>query len=274
MSLSVKLLFIGDIFGEPGRQTVAQLLPRLKTEFSPDLTLANIENAAGGFGLTPNVAQELFSLGVDVFSSGNHIWDKKEVFSILDKDSRLLRPANYPEGVPGHGWGIYETMVGGPKIGILNLEGRIFMRSLCDPFTLGRQILEQMRRETSIILVDFHAEATSEKRALGWYLDGLATAVIGTHTHIQTADEEILPKGTAYITDAGMTGSRDSVIGIKKEEALHRFLYQTPCRFTPAKGNLWLNAVLIEADPATGKALSIRRIQAPVEPPGRSPGHH
>lgn len=265
MSSSVKLLFIGDIFGEPGRQTVAQLLPRLKTEFRPDLTLANVENTAGGFGLTPNIAQELYGLGVDVLSSGNHIWDKKEVFSILDKDPRLLRPANYPEGVPGHGWTIYETIVGGPKIGILNLEGRIFMRCLRDPFTVGREILEQMRRETSIILVDFHAEATSEKRALGWYLDGLATAVICTHTHIQTADEEILPKGTAYLTDVGMTGSRDSVIGIKKEEAWHRFLYQTPCRFTPAKDNLWLNAVLIEADPATGKALSIRRIQTPVK---------
>jgi len=257
----MKILLVGDIMGEPGRKILRHLLPEIKAEYQPDLTVMNAENAAGGFGLTPNVAEELYSLGADVLTSGNHIWDKKQIIESLEKDKRLLRPANYPEGVPGKGFGFYEPKVGSSKIGILNLEGRVYMHNLRDPFRLGRKLLEQMRQETTVILVDFHAEVTSEKRALGWYLDGLATAVIGTHTHVQTADEEILPQGTAYLTDVGMTGGRDSVIGVNKKDAINRFLFQTPARFTPAPGQPWLNAVLIEADPETGKAISIIRIQ-------------
>ncbi|MCD4812844.1 TIGR00282 family metallophosphoesterase [bacterium] len=257
----MKILFIGDVIGEPGRKVTRQLLPQIKSTYQPDLTVLNGENAAGGFGLTAAVADELFSSGIDVLTSGNHIWDKKQIMETLEKDRRILRPANYPVGSAGRGWGIYEPKLGAPKIGVLNLEGRVYMHNLDDPFTLGKSLLDEMRKETPIILVDFHAEVTSEKRALGWYLDGLATAVIGTHTHVQTADEEILPNGTAYLTDAGMTGGRDSVIGVKKEDAIHRFLYQTPSRFSPATGNPWLNGVFIEADPATGKALKIERIQ-------------
>jgi hypothetical protein len=179
----------------------------------------------------------------------------------LDTEPRVLRPANYPEGVPGRGWGVYEATAGGPKLGVLSLEGRVFMHTLRDPFTLAREIIKTIQKETPLIFVDFHAEVTSEKRALGWYLDGQATAVIGTHTHVQTADEEILPQGTAYLTDAGMTGGRDSVIGIETAEAMHRFLTQMPMRFTPAKGRPWLNGVLVEADAATGRATNILRLQ-------------
>jgi len=260
-----RLLLIGDVIGEPGREALARLLPGLKQEWRPDLTILNAENAAGGFGLTPEIAQELFRLGADVLTSGNHIWDKKQILPTLDQESRLLRPANYPEGAPGRGWQVYEPRLGGPKIGVVNLEGRVYMRPLDDPFALGQKIIRGLRRETPLVLVDFHAEITSEKRALGWHLDGLATAVIGTHTHVQTADEEILPGGTAYLTDVGMTGSRDSVIGVKKEDAIHRFVKQTPSRFTPATGRLWINAVLVEADAASGKAVRIQRIQKSLE---------
>jgi hypothetical protein len=259
----MKILFIGDIIGEPGRQILRRRLNQLKADVSPHITIANVENAAGGFGLTVNIAEDIFSYGIDVFTSGNHIWDKKQIKEYLNTNTRVLRPANYPEGVPGVGWGIFQIPNTCIKIGIVNLEGRVYMNHLRDPFTLGKSILLQIHRETSLAFIDFHAEVTSEKRALGWYLDGLATALIGTHTHVQTADEEILPKGTAYLTDVGMTGGKNSVIGVKKEDALHRFLYQTPARFTPAPGNLWINAVLIEADESTGKACAIQRIQYP-----------
>lgn len=257
----MNILFIGDIIGKPGRHFLASRISQLKSEYEPDFIIANAENAAGGFGLTPEVAQELFSLGIHVLTSGNHIWDKKQIIPVLGQEARILRPANYPDGVPGRGWGIFEAKLGNPKIGVLNLEGRVFMNPLPDPFMLGRQLLADMRKETPILFVDFHAETTSEKRALGWHLDGLASAVIGTHTHIQTADEEILPNGTAYLTDAGMTGGRDSVIGVEKQEALHRFLYQLPTRFNPAPGRPMINAVLVSVQPATGKAERIQRIQ-------------
>lgn len=240
---------------------MASWLPRIKQEHQPTFVIVNAENAAGGFGLTPEIAHELFKLGVDVLTSGNHIWDKKQIMDFLEKEKRLLRPANYPDTVPGHGFGVYEITVGGPKLGVLNLEGRVFMHNLRDPFTLARDIVKTLKEQTPLIFVDFHAEVTSEKRALGWYLDGLVTAVVGTHTHVQTADEEILPQGTAFLTDAGMTGSRDSVIGIEKEEAIGRFLTQMPTRFTPAQNRLWLNGVVIEADPTTGRAISIQRLQ-------------
>jgi len=261
----VKLLFVGDLIGSPGRRALSECLSRIKAEHHPDFIIVNAENAAGGFGLTPEIAQELYSMGADVLTTGNHIWDKKQIFDIIDKDPRLLRPANYPEGVPGRGWGVYEPMLGGPKVGVLNLEGRVYMRDLRDPFPLSRELIRTIRQEAAIVFVDFHAEVTSEKRALGWYLDGLATAVVGTHTHVQTADEEILPNGTAYLTDAGMTGSRDSVIGIEKQDAINRFLYQMPTRFTPAAGRLWLNGALIDADDVSGKALAIKRIQMEVK---------
>jgi 2',3'-cyclic-nucleotide 2'-phosphodiesterase len=264
-SATIRLLLIGDVMGEPGREALGRLLPGLKQDLAPDLTIMNAENAAGGFGLTPEIAQDLFRLGADVLTSGNHIWDKKQILPLLDQETRLLRPANYPEGAPGRGWQLYEPRLGAPKIGVVNLEGRVYMHPLDDPFALGRKILLDLRRETPLVLVDFHAEITSEKRALGWYLDGLATAVIGTHTHVQTADEEILPGGTAYLTDVGMTGSRDSVIGVKKEDAIHRFVKQTPSRFTPATGRLWLNGVLVEANSASGKAVRIQRIQKSLE---------
>jgi 2',3'-cyclic-nucleotide 2'-phosphodiesterase len=260
----MKICFVGDVMGQPGRRAFAAALPRIRSEHRPEFVIVNAENAAGGFGLTPEIAQELFAAGADVLTSGNHIWDKKQVMEYLDREPRVLRPANYPEGVPGRGWGVYETVVGGPKLAVLNLEGRVYMRNLRDPFALGRELVAELRRQTPLVLVDFHAEITSEKRALGWYLDGLATAVIGTHTHVQTADEEVLPQGTAYLTDVGMTGGRDSVIGIEVQEALQRFLTQLPARFTPASGRLCLHGAVIEADAATGRALSIQRLQVPV----------
>jgi 2',3'-cyclic-nucleotide 2'-phosphodiesterase len=261
----MRLLFAGDVIGNPGRRTLDSCLPRLKTEYQPDFVIVNAENAAGGFGLTSEIAQELYALGADILTTGNHIWDKKQILDVIDADPRLLRPANYPEGVPGRGWGVFEPKVGGPKLGVLNLEGRVYMHNLRDPFTLGRELVRELRQQAAVVLVDFHAEITSEKRALGWYLDGLATAVIGTHTHVQTADEEILPQGTAYLTDAGMTGGRDSVIGIEKQEAINRFLYQMPGRFTPAGGRLWFNGVFIDADEVTGRAREIKRIQMEVK---------
>ncbi len=261
----MKLLFIGDIIGAPGRETVRRLLPGLKAAHQPDLTIANGENGAAGFGLTPNVIAELYQDGIDVLTSGNHIWDKKPVFDCIIKETRLLRPANYPDGTPGRGWGIFEPQLGKPKIGIINLEGRVFMHPLDNPFPLAKKIIAEIRKETPIIFVDFHAEVTSEKRALGWFLDGQVSAVIGTHTHIQTADEEVLPKGTAYLTDAGMTGGRDSIIGVEKEDVIKRFLTQMPTRFTPAKKDCWLNGAVVTIDPETGKALHIERLQCPLD---------
>jgi 2',3'-cyclic-nucleotide 2'-phosphodiesterase len=261
----MRILHVGDVIGQPGRRALAHALPRIKAEHGTDFVIVNAENAAGGFGLTPEIAQDLFTLGADVLTSGNHIWDKKQVLDYLDREPRVLRPDNYPEGVPGRGWGVYEPVVGGPKVAVLNLEGRVYMHNLRDPFTVGRERVTQLRRETPIVIVDFHAEITSEKRALGWHLDGLASAVIGTHTHVQTADEEVLPGGTAYLTDAGMTGGRDSVIGIEVQEALQRFLTQMPARFSPAPGRLWLNGAVVDVDEATGRARSIQRVQMAVK---------
>ena len=261
----MRILFIGDIIGQPGRRALKHVLPGLKNDRGVDFTVANGENAAGGFGLTPEIAEELFRLGVDVLTSGNHIWDKRQILPHLDREPRVLRPANYPEEVPGRGAGVFAAP-GGAKVGVLNLEGRIYMHPLHSPFTLGRTLAAELKRETPVVLVDFHAEITSEKRALGWHLDGRVSAVIGTHTHVQTADEEILPQGTAYITDAGMTGGRDSVIGMEKAEALHRFLTQTPSRFSPASGRLCLNAVLITVEADSGRAVAVERLQLPVQP--------
>ncbi len=254
----MRVLFIGDIIGEPGRKMVRARIRELTERFRPDLVIANGENAAGGFGITSDVAEELFSLGIGVLTSGNHVWDKKEIETYLTKQDRLIRPANYPEGNPGYGSVVISTSAG--KAAVLNLEGRVFMSNLQDPFRTGEREIEKLKKETPVVIIDFHAEATSEKTALAWHLDGKASAVIGTHTHVQTADERILPGGTAFITDAGMTGPTDSVIGVKKEQAIARFLYQTPHRFELPKGPVHLNAVFLEIDGKTGKANSIERI--------------
>lgn len=257
--MPVKILFIGDIIGKPGRQALSRQLDRLVDRYRVDMVIANGENAAGGFGLTTDTAKELFDLGVSGLTSGNHIWDKKEQVPLVLSSQRIIRPANYPEGVAGRGSMILTTP-GGVKVGVLNLEGRVFMKYLECPFRTADREIELLRQETPIILVDFHAEATSEKASLGWYLDGRVSAVIGTHTHVQTADERILTQGTAYMSDAGMTGSFDSVIGIGKDEAIRKFLTQLPVKFEVPKKDIRLNGVVIAIDETSGKALSIERI--------------
>ena len=254
----MKVLFIGDIIGEPGRKMVRANIRSLVETHSPDLVIANGENAAGGFGITSEIAEELFALGIHVLTSGNHVWDKKEIEPYLTKQDRLIRPANYPAGNPGYGSVVISTKAG--KAAVLNLEGRVFMSNLENPFRVAEQEIEKLKKETPVVIIDFHAEATSEKAALALHLDGKASAVIGTHTHVQTADERVLTKGTAFITDAGMTGPTDSVIGVKKEQAIARFLYQTPHRFEIPKGPVHLNAVLLDIDGKTGKAKAIERI--------------
>ena len=255
----MKILFIGDIVGSPGRKAVQELVPVIKKKEKIDFVIANSENAAGGSGLTPRLAEELFSYKVDVLTSGDHIWKKKEIMETLDEEKRLLRPANYPKGVPGSGWGVY-SLKNEVKVGVVNLVGRVFMESVECPFRVSREIIDEIRKETPIILVDIHAEATSEKIALSWYLDGLVSAIIGTHTHVQTADEHIYPKGTAYLTDAGMTGPHDSVIGRKVEQILARFITQLPTRFEMAEENVRLNGAVITIDEKTGKATEIKRV--------------
>lgn len=250
-------LFIGDIIGHPGRRALRRCLPRLREKYSPDFIVANAENAAGGVGITEEVGTELLGL-VDVLTSGNHVWDKKEALPYLDREPRLLRPANYPSPNPGKGSYILESTRGW-KAGVLNLQGRVFMEPLDCPFRVADGEVAKLRAVTPIIVVDFHAEATSEKQALGWYLDGKVSAVIGTHTHVPTADERILPRGTAYITDVGMVGGYHSVIGIRPEQAVARFLTARPQRFEPEKEGFVFSSVYIEVDAATGRALSVRR---------------
>ena len=255
----MRVLFIGDIIGEPGRKMVRANMRGLMETHRPDLVIANGENAAGGFGITAEIAEELFSLGIHVLTSGNHVWDKKEIEAYLTKQDRLIRPANYPDGNPGFGSVVIST-AGAGKAAVLNLEGRVFMSNLEDPFRVAEREIAKLKKETQVVIIDFHAEATSEKIALAWHVDGKASAVIGTHTHVQTADERVLTGGTAFITDAGMTGPTDSVIGVKKEQAIARFLYQTPHRFELPKGPVHLCAVLIDIDSKTGKANAIERI--------------
>lgn len=256
----MNILFIGDIVGNPGRNAVGELLPKLKEEYGLDFVVANAENAAGGSGITPRVAEELLGYGVAVLTSGDHIWKKREVLEIIDQEKRVLRPANFPQIAPGRGAGIFITQKG-IKVGVLNIQGRVFMEPLDCPFRAAMQEIEKLSKETKIIIVDIHAEATSEKVALGWYLDGKVSAVLGTHTHIQTADEKILPNQTAYITDVGMTGPYDSVIGRKIEDVLERFISAVPVRFDVAETNVQLHAALVDVDENTGKARSIIRIQ-------------
>jgi hypothetical protein len=239
---------------------VAKLVPKLVEERGVELVIGNAENAAGGFGVTPDIARELFKVGVHVLTSGNHIWDKKEIIPYIKDEPRLLRPANYPKAVPGAGSVIVSTGKG-EKVGVLQLMGRVSMPTLDCPFRVGRHEVEALRREVRIIIVDMHAEATSEKMAMGWYLDGEVSGVFGTHTHVQTADERILPKGTAYLTETGMTGPTESVIGITKEIAIEKFLTQMPRRFEVAPGPCILSAVLLDVDPLAGKAVSLERMR-------------
>ncbi len=255
----MKILFIGDVVGRPGRIALASRLGRLIDRNDIDLVVVNGENAAAGFGLTADLAREFYDLGVDVLTSGNHIWDKREIYDYLDSQKRLLRPANYPAGLPGRGHGVFTTSAG-LKVGVLNLEGRVFMNNLECPFRTADALVDELRQQTPLILVDFHAEATSEKSALGCYLDGRVSALVGTHTHVQTADERILPGGTAYITDVGMTGSRDSVIGIRKELAVEKFLSQLPVRFDVAKKDVMVCGVVLTIDEKTGNAIGIERV--------------
>ncbi|MDD4956993.1 MAG: TIGR00282 family metallophosphoesterase [Candidatus Omnitrophica bacterium] len=256
----MRILFIGDIVGKPGRDVVRDKLEYVRQREGIDLVIANGENAAAGSGLTPSITNELFSNGVDIVTSGDHIWKRREIYDVLEKDKRILRPLNYPEGAPGRGAVTIDTRTMG-KIGIVNIVGRVFMDAVECPFRKVKHAVEKIRKETHVIIVDMHAEATSEKVAMGWYLDGLVTAVVGTHTHIQTADEKILPGGTAYITDCGMTGPYDSVIGRVKENVIERFVSQLPTRFDVADKGVEMHGVIIDMDAVTGKATAIKRIQ-------------
>jgi metallophosphoesterase (TIGR00282 family) len=256
----MRVLFIGDIMGEPGRRAIARAIPRLVSQRQIDVVIGNGENVAGGFGITPELAEELFELGLAVITTGNHAWDKKEILDYFPREPRLLRPANYPAGVPGHGSYVIET-AGGDKLALLHLMGRAFMPMLDCPFQVAKKELVSLKKQAAAVIVDMHAEATSEKMAMGHYLDGEVTAVVGTHTHVQTADEQILPKGTAYLTDIGMTGPLHSVIGVKKELAIEKFLTGMPRRFEVAAGPTVFCAVLVELDARLGKALSIERIR-------------
>ncbi|BAF59485.1 MAG: TIGR00282 family metallophosphoesterase [Pelotomaculum sp.] len=256
----MRLLMIGDVVGRSGRRAVKANLSCLKKEFGLDLVIANGENAAGGKGITRDVAQELFSAGVDVLTMGNHVWSKKEAIDYINRETRILRPANYPSGTPGIGSNIFETSRK-IKVGVVNLAGRVFLQAIDCPFRKADEIVNRLKEKVRIIVVDFHAEATSEKVAMGWHLAGKVSAVAGTHTHVQTADERILPGGTAYITDLGMTGPRNSVIGVKTEIVLEKFITQLPQHFEVATGPYQFNAAVIDINDETGEALSIERIQ-------------
>jgi len=234
MSEDIRILFIGDVIGKAGRTGISKLLPEMKKEYNPDVVIANCENAAGGFGATSEALKELEEAGIDFFTSGNHIWDKKDILKFIGDKRNLLRPANYPDGVPGTGWKIVDTKNG--KVGIINLAGRVFMEPLDCPFKKAKQIIPEIKKETNVIIVDFHAEATSEKMAMGLYIAGEVSAVIGTHTHVQTSDEKILNGWTGYITDVGMAGDVNSVIGMDASIAIERFLFHIPKKFKPAEG--------------------------------------
>ena len=256
---NIRLLFLGDIVGKPGRELVRKGLPTLIEHYAVDLVIANAENAAAGRGITREIGDQLLSCGVDVMTSGNHIWSQRETADYIGAEVRLLRPANFPKGVPGNGSYLART-AGGRAVGVINVMGRVFMQELDNPFARVLEEIETLRARTRIIFVDMHAEATSEKMAMGWHLDGKVTAVIGTHTHVQTADDQILPGGTAYLTDVGMTGPHDGVIGVEKAPVIDKFLRGMPVRMETATGNPRLNGIVIAADEDTGKATSIQRL--------------
>jgi len=255
----MKILFVGDVYGKPGRKAAADLIPQLKAEHEIDFCIVNGENAAGGFGITENIAQKIHAYGADVITTGNHVWDQKDSVPYIMAGDRILRPANFPAGVGGVGSGVFETSKG-IAVGVISLQGRIHMKDLDCPFRLAETLVEELREKTPIVIIDFHAEATSEKIAFGWHMDGKASAVLGTHTHVQTADNRVLPQGTAYITDVGMTGPHDSVIGAQKEPAIRRFLTQLPVRFEPATDDVRLCGALLDVDETTGKARDISRL--------------
>ncbi len=260
----MNILFVGDVVGQPGRRALDSALTRLIDQRAIDFTIVNIENAAGGFGLTVDLFAELSKMPIDVFSSGNHIWDKKEIYDALNSSDRLLRPANYPPGNPGRGWTVQSTAAGVP-VAVLNLQGQVFMPAHADsPFRVADDELAAAG-DVKVIVVDFHAEATSEKAALGWYLDGRVSAVIGTHTHVPTADETIRPGGTAYLSDAGMTGAYEGVIGFTKDRIIEKFLSQTPRSFETAKKDIRLSGAVVDVDEESGKARKIERVQVRVD---------
>ena len=267
----MKLLFIGDIVGQPGRRAVTELLPRLRDQHALDFIIANGENSAGGSGITPKTAAEIFSAGVDVITSGDHLWDQKEVMELLAGEKRFLRPLNYPADVPGRGHGVFEVQSPGSKVkgplslAVLNLQGRTFMQPPLDnPFPLAAEAVKHLREQTKIVFVDFHAQATSEKIALARFLEGQVSAVVGTHTHVQTADEQIFPGGTAYLSDAGFTGPHDSVLGREIEPVIKKFLTAMPQRFEVAKNRVLLQGAVIEIDEVSGRSLSIQRVSEAV----------
>ena len=261
----MKLLFIGDIVARTGRELVRRNVKRIVERYEIDLVLANAENAAGGAGITREITTELLKAGIDVLTSGNHIWDKREVLGFIDDEPRLIRPANYPPGTPGSGSCIWRGQ-DGSVVGVINIMGRVFMAPLDDPFAVVKQHIARVRNEGArIIFVDFHAEATSEKLAMGWYLDGEVTALVGTHTHVQTADARVLPGGTAYLTDVGMTGPHDGVIGMERTGAVTRFVTGLPARFDAATGDPRLHAVIITANPLSGRATAIDRLALGAE---------
>ena len=258
----MNILMVGDVFGESGRAALSKLLPRIRQEHAIDLAVVNVENAASGFGVTPQMVRQFLDQGVDAMTSGNHIWDRREIVEFITRENLLLRPANFPEGTPGVG---HVTVKAGPhRVGVLNLMGRVFMAPIDCPFRKADEVVPQLRREAAVILVDMHCEATSESQAMGWYLDGRVSAVVGTHRHVQTADERVLPGGTAYITDLGMTGPTEGVIGVDRQLIINRFLHQMPARFEPAKGPAALHGVVIVVDPDSGRASQIRRLSIPA----------
>jgi metallophosphoesterase (TIGR00282 family) len=259
----MNILFVGDVVGSPGRRALVEALNGVIDRRKIDFTIVNVENAAGGFGLTVELYEELSKLPIDVFSSGNHIWDKKEIYDTLNSSDRLLRPANYPPGNPGRGWTVQATAAG-VRVGVLNLQGQVFMPAHADsPFRVADEELPRIGAE--VVVVDIHAEATSEKMAVGWYLDGRVSAVLGTHTHVPTADETVLPGGTAYLTDAGMTGAYEGIIGFSRDRIIEKFLSQTPRSFETAKRDIRLSGAVIAVDETTGKASGIERVQVRVD---------
>lgn len=259
--MSIKILFIGDIVGSPGRAAVKTLLPKIKQRERIDIVIANAENSAGGSGITPRTARDLFQSGCNVLTSGDHIWRRPEVIELLQKEPNILRPANFPKMTPGRGSVVFTTD-SGVKVGVICLLGRVFIDAMVElPFRVVQEEIRALKEETGIIFLDLHAEATSEKVAMGWFLDGEVSAVIGSHTHIQTADERILPKGTAYLTDAGMTGPYDSVIGRQKDRIVERFLTGTPTRFELGTEDVQMHGAIIEIDASTGRALKIERVR-------------
>lgn len=259
----MNLLFIGDIVGQPGRRAVQTLLPKLREQHHLDFVIANGENSAGGSGITSKTAAELFTAGVDVITSGDHLWDQKEVLELLHQEPRFLRPLNYPPGTPGRGSGVFAVR-NLPLVGVLNAQGRTFMPALENPFLLAPSAIARLREQTKIIFVDFHAEATSEKIALARMLDGQVSAVVGTHTHVQTADEQIFPGGTGYLSDAGFTGPHESVLGREIEPVIKRFVTNMPQRFEVARDRVMLHGVVVEIDDASGRARGIRRVSEPA----------